>query len=171
MERRCVQVRDAVHHDLERNGNLLFHFFGGAAGPLRDDLDVVVGDVRIGFHRQIVKRNAAPDEQQHGRHHHQKAVVQREIDQRADHIIAVVRCLYCSRVLQNQRVAHHLLARLEPGRISCISCGSISPPITSTRRKFFPAGEINPVAVVKMQNRRGRHRRRDFLSRCRGKSP
>ena len=47
-----------------RNRDLLLHFFGRAARPLRDDLDVVVGHVRIGFHRQIVKRDGAPDQQQ-----------------------------------------------------------------------------------------------------------
>ena len=32
------QVRDAVHHGFERNGDLLLHFLGGAARPLGDHL-------------------------------------------------------------------------------------------------------------------------------------
>ena len=55
-----LQVRDAVHHDFDRDGDLLLHFFGGAAGPLGDDLDVVVGDVRIRFDRQVVEGDARP---------------------------------------------------------------------------------------------------------------
>ena len=39
--------------DFQRNSDLLLHLFGGAPRPLRDDLDVVVRDVRIGFHRQL----------------------------------------------------------------------------------------------------------------------
>src|SRR5579871_2940698 len=57
------EMRDAVHHDLDGNSDLLFHFFSGASGPLGDDLDVIVGDVGVGFDRQIVKRSCAPNEQ------------------------------------------------------------------------------------------------------------
>ena len=41
--------------DLDRNRDLLLDLLGGSAGPLRDDADVVVGDVRIGFDRQVVE--------------------------------------------------------------------------------------------------------------------
>ena len=41
---------------------------------------VVVGDVRIRFHGQIVKRDYAPDHQQDGRGQNQETVVQGEID-------------------------------------------------------------------------------------------
>jgi hypothetical protein len=43
-----LQVGNAVHHDLDGNGDLLLYFLGGAAGPLGDDLNVVVGYVAIG---------------------------------------------------------------------------------------------------------------------------
>ena len=43
------EVRQAVHHDLERNGDLLLHLFRRPARPLRDHLDIVIGDVRLGF--------------------------------------------------------------------------------------------------------------------------
>ena len=71
---------NAVHHDFKGNGDLLFHFFGSASGPLRDDLNVIVGDVGIGFHRQIVKGDGAPDEQQQGREQNQKTIIESEID-------------------------------------------------------------------------------------------
>ena len=70
--RRC---RNAVHRDFQRNRDLLLDLLGGDAGPLGDDLDVVVGHVRIGFHRQAVERNDAPAEQQDGDGQHQQAVL------------------------------------------------------------------------------------------------
>jgi len=51
------QVRDTIHNDLERDGDLLLHLFGGPARPLRNDLDVVVGDVGIRLNRQVAERN------------------------------------------------------------------------------------------------------------------
>ena len=69
-----LQVRNAVHHDFERNGDLLLHLFGRNAGPLGDDLDVVVGDVGIGLHRKAAEGNDAPDEEQQGDGEHQEAV-------------------------------------------------------------------------------------------------
>ena len=57
-ERNGAQVREmrnAVHLNFDGNGDLLLHFFGGAAGPLGDDLHVVVGDIGIGFDGEIVK--------------------------------------------------------------------------------------------------------------------
>ena len=67
------EVRDPVHHDLDRNGDLLFHLFGGPPGPLRDDLDVVVRDVRVRFDREIVKRDRSPDKEQKSERDNQKA--------------------------------------------------------------------------------------------------
>ncbi len=46
-----IEVWDSVHYDLDRNRNLLLHLFRGPSGPLRDDLDVVVRNVRVGFDR------------------------------------------------------------------------------------------------------------------------
>ena len=96
-------MRDAVHHDFERNRDLLLHFFRGAARPLRDDLHIVVGDVRIGFDGQIVERDPAPDEQQNRERQHQEAVIEREIDQ-------TVRIIYCSAVFWKTRAFERLLA-------------------------------------------------------------
>ena len=76
-----------VHHDFDRNRDLLLDLFGRAARPLRDHLDVVVRDVGIGFHRQIVERDGAPDEQQHGGcQDDQEAVVEGEINQCPNHL-------------------------------------------------------------------------------------
>jgi hypothetical protein len=58
------EVGNAVEFDFQRHGDLLLDFFSGVTGPLRDDLDVGVGDVGIGFDGEIVKRDDAPNEQQ-----------------------------------------------------------------------------------------------------------
>ena len=102
-------MRNAVHHDFERNRDLLLHLLGGDSRPLRDDLDVVVRDVGIGFDRKLMERNRAPDEQQKRRRQHQKAVVQREIDELANH------SPYCSTVFwKTSALRYHLVARLDP---------------------------------------------------------
>ena len=80
-----LQMRNPVHHDLDWNGYLLFHFLGGPAGPLGDDLNVVIGYIRISFDRQIVKRNGAPDQQQQGCGEHQKASIEGVVDERPNH--------------------------------------------------------------------------------------
>ena len=46
--------------NFDRDGDLLLHFFGGAARPLRDDLDIVIGHVGIGFDGQVVERDRLP---------------------------------------------------------------------------------------------------------------
>jgi hypothetical protein len=55
-------MRQPVHHDLNGYRDLLLDFFSCAPDviPIRDDLDVIVGYVRVGFDRQIVKRDRAP---------------------------------------------------------------------------------------------------------------
>src|SRR6202790_4244323 len=78
-------VWNAVQSDFERDGDLLCAFFSGMTGPLRNDLRVRVGDVRIGFDGQIAKRDDAPDEQ-HQRHaKYQDAIAQRELDEQTNH--------------------------------------------------------------------------------------
>ena len=51
---------DARHAVFEGNGNLLLDLFGGAAGPLGDDGDVVIGDVGVGFDGEVVEAEMAP---------------------------------------------------------------------------------------------------------------
>jgi hypothetical protein len=55
------EVRQAVHHDLEWNSYLLFDLFSGAARPLCNYLNIVVGDIRISFDRQDFEGDDAPD--------------------------------------------------------------------------------------------------------------
>ncbi len=103
------QVRQSVHHDFERNGNLLLDFLCRASRPLRDDLDVIVGHVGIGFDRQPLKGNDAPEKQQRSHYHHQETVAEREFDDCPDH--GPITGLLLRGVLQHERVGDHLVAR------------------------------------------------------------
>jgi len=80
-----LQMWNAVQDDLERNRNLLLYFFCGAAGPLCDDLDIVIGNVWIRFHRQIVERNSTPDQQQNCDGQDQEAIIEGVINQTPNH--------------------------------------------------------------------------------------
>jgi hypothetical protein len=64
---------------------LLFHFLGCTPGPLRDDLDIVVGYVRVGFYGKVMKRYRTPDQQQGGERDNQYAIIEGEINEAADH--------------------------------------------------------------------------------------
>jgi hypothetical protein len=55
------EVGDSVQLGLDGNGDLLLDFFGGTAGPLGDDPDVLVGHIGVRLNRQVVKGNDAPD--------------------------------------------------------------------------------------------------------------
>ena len=79
------EVRNAIHLHFDRHGDLLLHLLGGAARPLRDDLDVVVRHVRIRLYRQRPKREDTPAEEQHRKDQHEKAVLQRKVDDRSHH--------------------------------------------------------------------------------------
>ena len=68
-------MRKAGHLDFDRNGNELFHFFGGSARPLRDDRHVIVGDIRVGLDGQRVKGESAPNRQKNPGRHDNKFVV------------------------------------------------------------------------------------------------
>ncbi len=92
---------DAVHHDFKRDGDLLLDLFRGDSRPLRDDFDVVVRNVRIGFHRKLVKRYRSPAKQQKGRSEDEKAVVQGKIYKPANHLLL-------HRVLEDQRILDYL---------------------------------------------------------------
>ena len=69
------QVRNAVHHDFDGNRHLLLHLFGGAARPLRDDVDVVVRHVRISLNRQIGEGDGAPRQQEKRCQQDQKTII------------------------------------------------------------------------------------------------
>ena len=136
--------------DFDRNRDLLFHLFGGAARPLRDHLDVIVGDVGIRLHRQIVERNRAPDEQQDGQRRHQKPVVEGEIDESAE---ASGNSIYSrGRILQDQRVADHCLARALDRDEDFLQVG----PAASSRRPLRRGGScFRPKARTPSRDRAG----------------
>src|SRR5271169_5333197 len=101
-------MRKSVHHDLYRNRNLLFDFFGCTARPLRDDVDIVIGNVRIGFDGKITERNDAPNEQENGDCQYQQTIVQGEVNESANH------CRY-------ERVKAPRFQSTEPGgQLPCI---------------------------------------------------
>ncbi len=85
-------VRDAGHLDFNRRRNLLLDLFGGAARPLRDDLDIVVGDVRVSLHWKIVEGDDAPAEEHDRKTEDQPTVVQRKIDETSNHYWSAVFC-------------------------------------------------------------------------------
>ncbi len=80
-----LHVGDAGHLYFDRDGDLLLNLFGGAAGPLGDDLDVVVGDVGVGFDRKVVEGDDAPAGQQDGCAQHQPSIVESKVDETFDH--------------------------------------------------------------------------------------
>ena len=82
-----LQMGDAGHRNFEGHGDLLLHFFRGAAGPLRDDLDVVVRDVGVSLDGQVMKRDDAPGEKNDGKDEDHQPVVQRKIDKTTDHLL------------------------------------------------------------------------------------
>ncbi len=75
-----LQPRDAVHFDFQRNGDQAFHFFGGVAGPLRDDFHVGRRKIGIGVNGQLQKRERAPDHKGQGRDHNEEPLPQGEGD-------------------------------------------------------------------------------------------
>src|SRR5258708_39712849 len=87
------QMRNSVHADFERNSDLLLDLFGRNSWPLRDDLDVVVGNVRISFNRKLMKGNCTPNEQQQRNRQHDEAVLQGEINNGANHYCSTVFCI------------------------------------------------------------------------------
>ncbi len=50
-----LHVGNARHDNFQRDRDLLLNLFGGAAGPLSDDGDVIVGNVRVGFDGEVMK--------------------------------------------------------------------------------------------------------------------
>src|SRR5271168_1624502 len=79
------QAGNAVHRSLERNGDLLLDLLSGDAGPLRDDLDIVIRDVGIGLNRQIVEGDDSPGKQHDRQPEDEQAIAERKIDNSANH--------------------------------------------------------------------------------------
>ena len=126
------EVRQAVHHDFQRNRHLLFDLFGGAAGPLRDDVHVVVGHVRISLDGQRAEGQDAPREQHARQAQNEEPLAERKIDESLNHYWSTVFCRTSA-----SRTTRAPGAR--PETISCWFSASIFPPTTPTRRKRPPS--------------------------------
>ena len=83
-------MRHSGHLNFDRYRHLLFHFFGGTSRPLGNHGHVVIRDVGVSLHRQIVERDGSPTEQQDGYGQHNEFVVEREVNERANHFIVPV---------------------------------------------------------------------------------
>ena len=81
---------NAVHHGLKRDGYLLLDLLGGNAGPLRNDINVIVRNVGISLHRQPMEGDDAPGEEQNADCKDKKAVLKRKVDQPAYHCASTV---------------------------------------------------------------------------------
>jgi hypothetical protein len=81
------QVGNAGHLNLDWHGDLALNLFGTATWPLGDDLDVVVGNVGIGFNGQSAKSYDAPPSQQENAAQHQPTAFEGKIDKSANHLL------------------------------------------------------------------------------------
>src|SRR5580692_9764170 len=158
------QVRQSVHLDFNRNGDLLFDFFGGAPGPLGDDLDIIIGNVGIRLDGEIVKGDRSPNEQENGDRQHDEAVVQREVDDCADHRMVLgvaarfIGPLLFRGILHHQCVYNDRLPGLDAGEYQLHLVGESGAGFYFDTAEFFVAsGHVDPIAVVQVQNRGGGH--------------
>ena len=78
-------MRSAVHGQLERERGEALDFFGGVAGPLGDEFDHRRRKIGIGVHGHALERNGAGNDDEHGDHHHQEALLESELDDAMDH--------------------------------------------------------------------------------------
>src|ERR1700722_15185351 len=128
-------VRNSVHDDFQRNGDLLFDLFRGNSRPLGDDLNIVVGDVGISFDGETLEGNDSCGEKDERERQNEEAVIQSEIDDATNHLCFTP---YCSTVSIN---GNSIETTWSPGlRPEIISCkpllGSMRPATTSTRLKW-----------------------------------
>jgi hypothetical protein len=79
------QGGEPVDLNLDGNRDLLLHLLGRATRPLRDHLHPGAGDIRIGLHGQVVKGDDAGGDEQDRGGEDEQAIVERGIDQRANH--------------------------------------------------------------------------------------
>src|ERR1700761_8294402 len=116
-----LQVRDTGHLNLGRNRYLLFDVLCGMPRALGNDVDVVVGDIRIGLDWKIVKRNDAPREEQKGPTEYKKAIIQGKVDDPPNHCP--------SRVASNWRTFETTCwPGAMPERISSLFGNTVLPP-------------------------------------------
>src|SRR5665213_1058440 len=118
------QMRNTGHLNFNRHCNLSFNLLSTAARPLRNDLNVVVRDVWIGFNGQTAKRDNAP----HGENEHsaqyQPAILKCEINKRCQHYwfpaVSSIRALLtiCWPGSMPERITCRLPLSIWPGRTS-----------------------------------------------------
>ena len=99
-------VRNAAHHDLERNRHLLFDLLRRNSRPLRNHFNVVVRHIGISFNGKVAERSNTPGKKHQSQSQHQQTVAQSEVDDSANHLLL-------HRVLQLQSIRHHLISRLQ----------------------------------------------------------
>ena len=85
-------MRDAVHHDFQRNRDLLFDLLRRDSGPLRNDLDINVAYVSKCLNRKVAERHNAPRKKYQGKGQHQQTVVESKINEPANH--SLLPCLH-----------------------------------------------------------------------------
>ncbi len=84
-ERRCVSPGNTVHHDFQRNGDLLLHLLRGNARPLGHDLYIVIRYIGISFDGEVAKGKCARNEQNHRDGEDQEPVVERKVYEGTNH--------------------------------------------------------------------------------------
>ena len=147
------QVRNPGHLYLYRDRDLALDFFGAAAGPLGDDLDVVIGHIGIRFDRQIAERNDSPRRHNQNAAENQPAVCQCEINKCAKHLLV-------PRSFKQQRVVDHLLAGLKAGKnFLSVAFDHFAGANFNTLELVVAGGHIHPVAVMQVKNGVGRNDR------------
>src|SRR5271165_6321998 len=128
------EVRHTRHLDFDRHGDLALDLFCTAAGPLGDDLHVVVGDVGIGLDGKIAERDDAPHGEDKRSAEHHPAVFESEFNQSSKH--------YCvPAVSRSNALVTTWVPGARPERICWRLPSSELPARTSTRLNWlFPMG-------------------------------
>jgi hypothetical protein len=75
------EMGNAIDGVLNRHRDLLFDLLGRNAGPLGDDLDVIIRDVGISLDGKAAEGDYAPDEQQDRNSNDQQAVCKTKINE------------------------------------------------------------------------------------------
>src|SRR5580704_150206 len=84
-------MRDTVHDDFDRDRDLLFDLFRRNSGPLRDDLNIVVGYIGVRLNRQVTKSGNTPREEQQCEGYDENAVIESKINDQANHFLLLPR--------------------------------------------------------------------------------
>ena len=80
-----LEVRRAVHGELEGKSGEALDFFGGVAGPLGDELDHGRRKIGIGVDGHAAEGFGAGDDDQERDHQDEEALAQGELDNVMDH--------------------------------------------------------------------------------------